>query len=284
MDNTKMFLRAALLLVFAVIAGNLAQAQTCTATWTGNACTVRSCSWFTAGNWSPSSVPGPASDVCIPTLTTADATTTRSISVHSIQVSEGGEIIFGAAKVSIATSLNNQGLISLYGTTLSAASIDMPSPGEINSYNNSSITSPAFSNTSGTLYVGPGGTLRLPDNPVQLQNGSLGGGNWYSAGTLIIPSDISQLTSQGTSITIDGFGSVVHDASGNNALATLTSVGPGTVLAVVYQASLTVAQDLTSQGIVDAGSGGAGSGSLTVSGSYTQESGASTNIGDTLSA
>jgi hypothetical protein len=230
-----------------------------------------------AGNWSPRKVPGATSDVCIPTLTTADATTTPSISVHSIQVAEGGSLLFGSGKVSIATSLNNQGGVTLNGTTLSAGSIDLPSPGEIDSYDTSSITSPAFSNATGTLSVGTEGKLRLADNPVQLVNGTLSGGNWLVAGVLIVPSNISQLTTQGTVVSIDGLGSAVQDASGNNALATLTSVGPGTVLAVFDGASLTVAQDLTSQGIVDVGSGIGGS--LTVSGTYTQAPGAGTNMG-----
>jgi hypothetical protein len=276
MHNTKMFLRAALLLAFAVTGGNLAQAQksspSCSVTWTGNAGNGE---WSTAGNWSTHKVPGPTSDVCIPILTTADATATPSISVHSIQVSEGGSLLFGSGKVSIATSLTNQGFVTLFGTTLSVGSIDLLAPGEIDSYDNSSITSPAFSNT-GTVSVGTGGTLRLADNPVQLQNGTLSGGSWLVAGALIVPSNISQLTTQGTVVSIDGTGSAVQDASGNNALATLTSVGPGTVLAVFDGASLTVDQDLTSQGVVDVGSGSGGS--LTVRGTYTQASGATTNM------
>jgi fibronectin-binding autotransporter adhesin len=274
---TKQFLRAATLLAAIIYGGNiLAQPQlapSCSVTWTGNA---GNGVWSTAGNWSPRKVPGPASDVCIPILTTADATATPSISVHSIQVAEGGSLLFGSGKVSIATSLVNQGGITLFGTTLSAGSIDLPAPGGIGSYDNSSITSPAFSNT-GTVSVGTGGTLRLADNPVQLENGTLSGGNWLVAGVLIVPSNISQLTSQGTVVDIDGWGSAVQDASGNNALATLTSVGPGTVLALFDGASLTVAQDLTSQGVVDVGSGNGGS--LTVRGTYTQASGATTNMG-----
>jgi hypothetical protein len=148
-------------------------------------------------------------------------------------------------------------------------------------YDTSSITSPAFSN-NGTLSVGAGGTLRLPDNPVQLQNGTLSAGSWQVSGVLIIPSDISQITSTavpfGTVVSVDA-GSVVQDASGNNALATLTSVGPTAVLGV---GSLTLAQDFTSQGgIVNVGS-------LTVNGTYTQEStqqsGGTTRVGTSLSA
>ena len=122
---------------------------------------------------------------------------------------------------SIATVLINQGFVTLFGTTLSAGSIALPCPGEIDSYDNSSITNLAFSNT-GTVAIGAGGTLRLADNPVQLQNGTLSGSNWLVAGLLIVPSDISQLTMQGTVVSIDGTGSAVEDASLNNALAMLT--------------------------------------------------------------
>jgi hypothetical protein len=172
--NTKQFLRAAALQAAIIYSGNiLAQVQSspsCSGTWTGSA---GNGAWGTAGNWSPRKVPGPTSDVCIPILTTADATATPSISVHSIQVAEGGSLLFGSGKVSIATSLINQGGITMFGTTLSAGSIDLPAPGGISSYDNSSITSPAFSNAAGTVSVGAGGTLRPTDNPVQLQNGTL---------------------------------------------------------------------------------------------------------------
>ena len=282
---TDQVLRAAALLTVIIYGGNiLAHAQSCSATWTGNA---GNGSWSTASNWSPRRVPGATSDVCIPTFTTADGAgldgSSSSISVHSIQVAEGGSLLFGSGKVSIATSLTNQGFVTLYGTTLSAASISLPGTGEIDSYDNSSITSPAFSNATGTVSVGAGGTLRLADNPVQLQNGNLTGGNWLvSSGVLIVPSDISQITSTAnpfsTVVSLDGAGSAVEDASGHNALATLTSVGSTAVLALFDSASVTVAQALTNQGIIDV------SGSLTVSGTYTQASGASTNMGGSLSA
>ena len=279
--NVNTLLRAGALLAVAVTGRNLAQAQpSCSVTWTGNA---GNGSWSTASNWSPHKVPGPTSDVCIPTFTTADGAgllgSSPSISVHSIQVSEGGSLLFGSGNVSIATSLINQGLISLYGTTLSSGSIGLPNPGEIDVFDNSSITSPALSNTTGTVWVYPGGTLRLADNPVQLQNGNLSGGNWLVSGVLVIPSDISQITTEpgaayDTVVSVDS-GAALQDASGNNALATLTSVGPNAVLSV---SSLTVAQSLTSQGVVNVGA------SLTVSGTYTQESGATTRISGSLSA
>ena len=222
-------------------------------------------------------MPGPTSNVCILTLATVNAT--PPISVHSIQVGQGASLLFGSGKagasVSVATSLTNQGFITLTGTTLSARSIDLPAPGDITSNGNSSITSAAFSNTS-TVSVGTG-TLRLADNPVQLHNGTLSGGSWLVSGALVVPSDISQITTQGTVVAIDGTGSAVQDASGNDALATLTSVGSGVAFALEDAASLTVAQGLTSHGVVDVGTGSGGS--LTVSGTYTQASGATTNIG-----
>jgi hypothetical protein len=287
--NVKTLLGAAALLAVTVTGGNLAQAQTCSATWTGN---EGDGLWSTAGNWSPRKVPGLASNVCIPTFTTADAT--PPISIHSLQISSGGLLIIESGKAgasfSVATSLINQGGIELYGAALSAGSIVMTDPsneGNILAYsssspNTSSITSPAFSNTTGTVYAGVGVTLRLTDNPVQLQNGILSGGNWEvdDTGVLIVPSDISQITTEPgaayyTTVSISGRG-LLHDASGNSALATLTSVASHGVLAVDYSAALIVNQDLTSEGVVNVGTGTPGS--LTVKGTYTQASGATTNV------
>jgi hypothetical protein len=193
-------------------------------------------------------------------------------------------LLIGSGKFSITTSLTNQGGVTLTGTALSAGSIDMPNPGNLNAYENSSITSPAFSNTTGNVYVGPGGTLRLADNPVQLQNGNLSGGNWLvdDTGVLVFPSDISQITTQqgaayGTVVSVSGRGSLL-DASGNSALETLSAVvGLVSALEVDYGASLTIAQNLTCQGVINVGTGTGGT--LTISGTYTQESGAATNMG-----
>jgi hypothetical protein len=206
-----------------------ASSASCSVSWTGNAGNGL---WSTASNWSTHKVPGPKSDVCILTLATVNAT--PPISVHSIEVGEGASLLFGSGKsaagVSVRASLAGQGFITLTGTTLSAGSIGLRAPGDITSYGNSSITSPAFSST-GTVSVGSG-TLRLADNPVQLQNRTLSGGSWLVAGALVVPGDISHITAPGTVVAIAGAGSAVQDASGHNALATLTSVGPGAVLAV----------------------------------------------------
>jgi hypothetical protein len=287
--NLKTLLRAGALLAVAVSWGNLAQAQSCSATWTGNAGDGL---WSTAGNWNPRKVPGATSNVCIPEFTQADAT--PPISIHSLQINAGGLLIIESGKAgasfSIATSLINQGGIELYGAALSAGSIDMTDPANVgnilayssSSPNNSSITSAAFSNTTGTVYAGVGVTLRLVDNPVQLQNGTLSGGNWEvdDTGVMIVPSDISQITTGPgatyyTTVSISGRG-LLHDTSGNSALATLTSVGAHGVLTVDYSAPLIVNQDLTSEGVVNVGTGTPGS--LTVKGTYTQASGAATNM------
>jgi hypothetical protein len=279
--NVKTLLRAGALLAVAVTGGNLAQAQTCSATWTGNEGNGQ---WSTAGNWSPRKVPGATSNVCIPLLTTANAT--PPISIHSLQISQGGLLIIESGKAgasfSVATSLINQGGIELYGAALSAGSIEMTDPsnfGNILAYSSSSpdtssITSPAFSNTTGTVYVGAGVTLRLTDNPVQLQNGTLSGGNWEvdDTGLLIVPSDISQITggpggAYYTVLSITSGGSV-QDTSGKNPLATLTSVDSYAVLDVP---SLTL-NDLTCQGSLNVGS-------LTVSGTFTLESGCTAGVG-----
>jgi fibronectin-binding autotransporter adhesin len=303
--NVQTLLRAGALLAVAVTVGNLAQAQTCSATWTGNEGNGQ---WNTAGNWSPRKVPGPTSNVCIPLLTTANAT--PPISIHSLQISQGGLLIIESGKAgasfSVATSLNNQGGIELYGAALSAGSIEMTDPsnfGSILAYsssnpNTSSITSPAFSNTTGTVYVGAGVTLRLTDNPVQLQNGTLSGGNWEvdDLGVLIVPSDISQITggpggAYYTVLSVTSGGSL-QDTSGNNPLATLASVDSYAVLEVPSLAL----DDLTCQGLINVGSltisgtltlaSGctAGAGSLTVSGTLTVPSGATAVTGSLLSA
>jgi hypothetical protein len=113
-NNAKTFLRAAVLLAVAVTWASLAQAQTCSVTWTDKAGDGM---WSTADNWSPREVPGPTSDVCIPS-DSADARAIRSISVNSIQVSQGAGVVFGSGTVSIATPVTMQGYLSLLGTTL----------------------------------------------------------------------------------------------------------------------------------------------------------------------
>jgi len=122
------FLRVVAVLAVAVTAGNLAQAQSCSVEWTGNAGDSQ---WSTAGNWSTHRVPGPTSDVCILTANgtsgSVDAIANPSIAVHSIHVAQGVGLAFGSETVSIATSLTSQGYLTMFGTTLSTTSVDMQS-------------------------------------------------------------------------------------------------------------------------------------------------------------
>lgn len=76
-------------------------------------------------------MPGPTSDVCILTANgtsgSVDAIATPSISIHSIQVGQGVGLAFGSETMSIATTLTSQGYLTLFGTTLSATSVNMQS-------------------------------------------------------------------------------------------------------------------------------------------------------------
>jgi hypothetical protein len=126
--KVRAFLRALAVLAVAVTGGNLVQAQNCNVEWTGNAGDGQ---WSTAGNWSTNRVPGPTSDVCILTANgtsgSVDAIAIASFAVHSIQVGQGVGLAFGSETVSIATSLTSQGYLTMFGTTLSATSVDMQS-------------------------------------------------------------------------------------------------------------------------------------------------------------
>jgi hypothetical protein len=73
-------------------------------------------------------VPGATDDVCIPSNAVnggPDARGIPSISVNSIQVGQGSELTFGSGTVSVTTTVTNQeGFLSLLGTTLSATSVN----------------------------------------------------------------------------------------------------------------------------------------------------------------
>ncbi|HLJ25142.1 MAG TPA: hypothetical protein VKY85_00370 [Candidatus Angelobacter sp.] len=122
------FLRVVAVLAVAVTGAKMAQAQSCSVEWTGNAGDSQ---WSTAGNWSTHRVPGPTSDVCILTANgtsgSVDAIAIPSISVHSIEVGQGAGLAFGSETVAIATSLTSQGHLTMFGTTLSAPSVDLQS-------------------------------------------------------------------------------------------------------------------------------------------------------------
>ena len=120
--HLKTLLRIGALLAVAVTGANVAQAQACSITWTGNVDY-----WNNPDNWRPRRVPGPTDDVCIASGE-ANGSTTSTISVHSIQVSQQAVLVFGTGTVSVATTVTiNDAFLSLLGTTLSATSVDMPS-------------------------------------------------------------------------------------------------------------------------------------------------------------
>ena len=120
--KARMFLRLVAVLAVAVTWASLAQAQTCSITWTGNVDY-----WNNPNNWSPPRVPDPTDDVCIASGE-ANGSTTSPISVHSIQVSQQAVLVFGTGTVSVATTVTiNDAFLSLLGTTLSATSVDIPS-------------------------------------------------------------------------------------------------------------------------------------------------------------
>jgi hypothetical protein len=128
MNNTKIFLRGAWLLAVAVAWANVAQAQTCSITWTNKAGDFL---WSTAGNWSTNQVPGSTDDVCIPSGLSSDARATPSISVNSLQISQNAGVNFGSGTVSIATPVTLQGGIGLFGTTLSVPSVNVQPPASV---------------------------------------------------------------------------------------------------------------------------------------------------------
>lgn len=167
--KARTFLRAVALLAVAVTGDNLAQAQTCTITWTGNADY-----WNNPDNWKPPQVPGPTDDVCIPSGE-ADGRTTPSISVNSIQVSGGAVLVFGTGTVSIATSLTvNQAYLSVLGTTpLRATSVDIPSStllgyGTIEA----SLTNDGFLEPNGGILTVTGDYTQMPGGQLSEQWGS----------------------------------------------------------------------------------------------------------------
>jgi hypothetical protein len=149
-NNAKTFLRAGALLAVAFTGGNMAQAQSCNVSWTGNAGDAL---WSTAGNWSTNQVPGPTSDVCILTAPSDQgacapvgcvyAIGVPSISIHSLQVDGGVGLFFGSGTVSITTSLTvqasstapNASSVDLYyGTNLNCPIVDVQYGGALLGY------------------------------------------------------------------------------------------------------------------------------------------------------
>ncbi len=232
MHNVKALLRAAALLAVAVAGCKLAQAQSCNVEWTGNAGDGQ---WSTAGNWSTHRVPGPTSDVCILTANgtsgSVDAFATSSISVHSIQLGQGVGLAFGSETVSIATSLTSQGYLTLFGTTLSATSVDMR-PGTL--VGGGSIESSLTNN--GYLLPTNGETITVTGDYTQTSAGELSvtfstayppalvvKSNATLSGTFTVGVNLKRPPAKGSTYTAVTFGSL------NGEFASFTVEGGGTV-------------------------------------------------------
>ena len=208
-----MFLRVVAALAVAVTGGKLAHAQGCNVEWTGNAGTDV---WGTARNWSTDHVPGPTSNVCIlkaPSTGSVDATTAPSISVDSIQVGPGVGLAFGAGTVSIATSLTSQGYLTLFGTTLTAPSVNMESGSLVGGGTiEGSLTN------SGYLHPTNGETLTVTGNYTQTANGELSvqwgttalavNSNAALSGSLVVGINPKRPPKKGSTYTAMTFGSL----------------------------------------------------------------------------
>ena len=137
--KARTFLRAVAVLAVSVLGGSLAQAQSCTVSWTNG---TGDGLWSTAGNWSTNQVPGPTDDVCIESTAGScddgpgcvEARGVPSISSHSLLVDQGTSVMFGSGTVSIATSLTVQApktaqyasVVDLYfGTNLNCPTVDI---------------------------------------------------------------------------------------------------------------------------------------------------------------
>jgi hypothetical protein len=212
--EVRTFLRAVAVLAVAVTGASLAQAQSCNVEWTGNAGDGQ---WSTAGNWSTHKVPGATSDVCILTANgtsgSVDATATSSISVASIQLGQGVGLAFGSGTVSIATSLTSQGYLTLFGTTLSAASVDMQSGSLVGGGTiESSLTNNAY------LHPTNGETLRVTGNYTQTASGELSvqwgttalvvNSNATLSGSLVVGINPKRPPTKGSTYTAMTFGSL----------------------------------------------------------------------------
>ena len=234
METHKMrtFLRLIAVLAFSITGAELARAQSCNIDWTGNAADGQ---WSTAGNWSTHRVPGPTSEVCILTANgtsgSVDAIATPSIFVHSIQLGQGVGLAFGSETVSIATSLTSQGYLTMFGTTLSATSVDMQSGtlvggGTIEgSLTNNGYLLPTNGETltvTGDYTQTPGGKLSVnfattyPPALVVKSNATL-------SGTLSVGVNLKRPPAKGSTYTALTFGSL------NGAFTSFTVEGGGAV-------------------------------------------------------
>jgi hypothetical protein len=180
--------------------------------------------WSNPANWSTGQVPGPDSDVCI---TTGAPIATGTIDIHSLQISANPIPSFDSLTISDILTITSDSGVIISGT-LSAPTIDNAG-GSISTGNGAStITSPALSNTG--IIEADNGTLRLTDNPLQLDNGTLNGGTLMvvsdpASNAIIVNGDISSIAAGAIYADNEGGGNI-ENQSGGNALASLSSIGP----------------------------------------------------------
>ena len=241
-------------------------ATSCTDTWVGGASKVL---WTVAKNWSTGHVPGPADNVCVTPFIIVTAT--GPIRIHSLRLGQEATIVFtGTAsqpsKVTIASSVANQGNIELDNAALTTPRID--NANGLESQGTSVVTSPALSNSGDVVALS--GRLTLTDSLAQLSNGTLSGGSWDALdnGLLVLPGDVTNLAAGDVGI---GQGSAIDDPAGHNALTGLTSIGAQGMLNLTA-GSLSLTGGLTSDGSLNVG-GYDTSALLTVAGTLTQAQG-----------
>jgi hypothetical protein len=226
--------------------------------------------WSNPANWSTGQVPGPDSDVCItkPLPPEDSPIATGTIDIRSLHVGAGTGVALGGEGPTVPVrdaSVTISGVLTdtsdsyvLLDGTLRASAID--NPGVILAgagpctkpprvvCRDSTITSPALSST-GTISAN-NGNVRLTDDPLQLNDGTLTGGTlevWGGAlgDAMILDGGISSIAAG----TIDLESGNIENQSGGNALASLSLIGPNATL--LDESTLTVNGNLTAHGTLE---------------------------------
>jgi hypothetical protein len=139
-----------------------------------------------------------------------------------------------------------------------------------------SINGTSWTN-DGTVTAQNGGEIDIITAPTNFAGGTLTGGTWQAinGGTLRLIGE--SITTDAASLLIDGAGSHVYSDLGTSApnpLANLAAIAAGGDLTIQNGYNLTTASDLSNSGSLTIGP----SSTLTVSGNYTQTSGAALGI------
>ncbi len=129
-----------------------------------------------------------------------------------------------------------------------------------------------FSN-NGTLFIDGASTFRVTGRLTNFANGTLTGGTWLIAGTLVFPN--ADIVTDAANLVLDGSGpGQILDPAGNNGLADLAVIDAAGVLTLQNGYVLTTGGSLTNFGylLLDATS------QLNVNGDYTQDAAATLEI------